>query len=80
MRSQDMRPTIPDRRSGVFRLMVALAFVALDPLGAQIKPAAPAGGKNPVTAAEEPLQLERVEVKAKLDDVGFDATGMGASR
>ncbi len=73
-----MPPTIPDRRSGVVRLMVALVCVALDPLTAQIKPVAPAGGKIPVTAGDEPLQLERVEVKAKLDDAGFDATGMGS--
>lgn len=49
------------------------------------KPAAakPAAGEKPVTevkpgVAEEPVKLERMEVQARLEDAGYDATGMGS--
>lgn len=37
----------------------------------------PSAEVTPVTA-EEPVKLERVDVQARLDDAGYDATGMGS--
>ena len=59
-------------------LMVGGTLVAIAQLNAQTKSAEAAVAKAPPVTSEEPVRLDSVEVRAKPDDVGFDATGMGS--
>jgi len=62
-------------------LIASSTLIVIGQLSGQTKPAAPeaaAFAKISGVTDEKPVRLEAVEVKAKLDDVGFDATGMGS--
>lgn len=72
------RPLTRILRSGALPLVAGLVVAVLPPLAAQVKPTLPAPAKPPAATGDEPLQLDRLEVKAKPDDPGFDATGMGS--
>ena len=60
--------------------MAGLACGVLGNLAAQSLPV-PAAASGPTTVAPKdqvPVELEKVEVQAKADDKGYDATGMGS--
>lgn len=61
------------RWTGGFALAAALAVAT-----AQTAPDKPASTPVPAVEADEPVKLEKVNVQAKADDSGYDATGMGS--
>lgn len=48
------------------------------PVTAKAAPAGKPMAEVKPVAAEEPVKLERMDVQARLDDAGYDATGMGS--